>query len=143
MEHKVRHRVPVTDRSFSFLLLRLKTSVLNEWLGEVAAARRLAKFSSAVIQRIKFLSQTKIRPPTFCLRVSGRTPLTNVDKRTVVNALRQGFDFQGTSMYLRLPLRALVQAGVPLRIVVKYSSSWEQSKKHMEAKRQRIAGRSP
>lgn len=73
----------------------MKTSALNDWFGEVSAVQRLAQFSSSGMKRVKFLSQTKTRPPTFCIRVSGRTPFTNVEKRTFLNALRKSFDFQG------------------------------------------------
>ena len=91
------HRERLDCEGYVATLFRIKTSALNDWFSEVASVQRLARFSGSALRRIRFLSQTRTRPPTFCLRASGREPFTDVEKRTFVNALRQGFDFQGTS----------------------------------------------
>lgn len=110
---------------------RIQTSSLNAWFEEMASVERLARFSSNAMKRIKFISQTKTRPPTFCLRVSQRTAFTNVEKKTFMNALRESFDFQGKQMWFRSRKCLL---GVPLRVIVKHNTSWDVSRKLIIAK---------
>jgi GTP-binding protein len=83
---------------------RVSTSRLNAWLGDVVerhpppavAGRRL---------KLRYLTQTKARPPTFVLFCSRPESLPAAYTRYLVNALREKFDLGGT------PIRLLLRRG--------------------------------
>jgi GTP-binding protein len=55
--------------------------------------------------RLKYMAQTKGRPPTFVLMASRAAHLPESYKRYLVNGLRQAFDLPG------VPIRLIVKAG--------------------------------
>jgi GTPase len=83
---------------------RSSTAKLNRWLGEMVerhpppavAGRRL---------KLRYLTQTKSRPPTFVLFCSKPEALPEAYKRYLVNALRTDFGLAGT------PIRLLLRKG--------------------------------
>jgi len=80
---------------------RLPTAGLNRWLAEMvqrhpppaAAGRRI---------RLKYISQTGNRPPTFYLACSRPDALPAAYRRYLVNALRETFDMDGVPIRLML-----------------------------------------
>ena len=85
---------------------RIATARLNRWLGMVtvrhpppaAAGRRL---------RLKYLTQSKTRPPTFFLSCSRPDALPESYRRYLVNGLREEFGL----------------AGVPIRLMVRHDKN--------------------
>ncbi len=83
---------------------RTSTAKLNRWLGEMVerhpppavAGRRL---------KLRYLTQTKSRPPTFVVFCSRPDVLPDAYKRYLVNALRTDFDLPGT------PIRLILRKG--------------------------------
>ncbi|MEJ0012490.1 MAG: ribosome biogenesis GTPase Der [Bauldia sp.] len=83
---------------------RTSTAKLNRWLGEMVerhpppavAGRRL---------KLRYLTQTKSRPPTFVVFCSRPDVLPDAYKRYLVNALRKDFDLPGT------PIRLILRKG--------------------------------
>jgi GTP-binding protein len=83
---------------------RLATARLNRWLGEMVerhpppavAGRRL---------KLRYLTQTKARPPTFVAFCSRPDALPDAYRRYLVNGLRQTFGLNGT------PIRLLLRKG--------------------------------
>jgi GTP-binding protein len=73
---------------------RIKTPILNRWLREMeelhppplAKGRRI---------RLRFMTQTKIRPPTFMMSVSQPDELGDDYMRYLINRLRDDFDMPG------------------------------------------------
>ena len=56
------------------------------------------------LQRVRYLTQVKTRPPTFAAFVSGAAPVTESSRRLLVNALKEDLNFQA----------------VPIRVEVRY-----------------------
>ena len=52
--------------------------------------------------RVKYISQTKTRPPTFYLSCSRPEALPDAYKRYLVNGLRQAFHLEGVPIRLML-----------------------------------------
>jgi GTP-binding protein len=83
---------------------RIATARLNRWLADVtirhpppaAAGRRL---------RLKYLTQSKTRPPTFFLSCSRPQALPEAYRRYLVNGLREEFGLAG------VPIRLMVRRG--------------------------------
>ncbi len=83
---------------------RAATAKLNRWLSEMierhpppaVAGRRL---------KLRYLTQTKTRPPTFVVFCSRPDVLPDAYKRYLVNALRTDFDLPGT------PIRLILRKG--------------------------------
>jgi GTP-binding protein len=83
---------------------RVPTARLNRWIGEMiekhpppaVAGRRL---------KLRYLTQTKARPPTFVAFCSRPDALPEAYRRYLVNGLRQSFGLAGT------PIRLLLRKG--------------------------------
>jgi GTP-binding protein len=83
---------------------RVTTARLNRWIGEMierhpppaVAGRRL---------KLRYLTQTKARPPTFVAFCSKPEALPDAYRRYLVNGLRQSFGLTGT------PIRLLLRKG--------------------------------
>ena len=56
------------------------------------------------LQRVRYLTQVKTRPPTFAAFVSGAAPFSESSRRLLVNALKEDLNFQA----------------VPIRVEVRY-----------------------
>jgi GTPase len=81
---------------------RVSTSVLNRFL-ETALTRHAPPAIRGRRVRIRYMTQTKARPPTFALFGNQLDALPEDYQRYLVNGLRQNFDLQGTP--LRLVMR--------------------------------------
>lgn len=82
---------------------KVKTSELNEWLGEKIRRHPPPAVAGRHI-RPKYISQTKTRPPTFVLKCSRVNSIPESYKRYLINGLREDFDLPGT------PIRLIVKA---------------------------------
>ncbi len=81
---------------------RIPTSVLNRFL-ESALARHAPPAIRGRRVRIRYMTQTKARPPTFALFGNQLDALPEDYQRYLVNGLRDNFDLKGTP--LRLVMR--------------------------------------
>ena len=82
---------------------RIPTAALNRWL-EAMNERHPPPAVSGRRIRLKYLAQSKTRPPTFYLSCSRPDALPDAYRRYIVNGLREDFDLPGVP--IRLMLRA-------------------------------------
>ncbi len=82
---------------------RISTSKMNRWLA-ARESQNPAPLISGRSNRLKYMTQINIRPPTFALWVSQAGELPDTYKRYIVNALRNDFDLKG------VPVRLLIRA---------------------------------
>ena len=83
---------------------KIKTSDLNDWLAEVTS-RNPPPADKGRSVKLKYISQTKTRPPTFVVKSSRADAVPESYRRFLVNALREDFDLPG------IPIRLSVRAG--------------------------------
>ncbi len=81
---------------------RAPTAALNRWLAEMTAKHPPPAVSGRRV-RLKYLTQSRTRPPTFYLSCSRPEALPDAYRRYLVNGLREDFDL----------------AGVPIRLMVR------------------------
>jgi GTP-binding protein len=82
---------------------RIPTGALNRWL-EAMSERHPPPAVSGRRIRLKYMSQSKTRPPTFYLSCSRPDAVPDAYRRYIVNGLREDFDLPGVP--IRLMLRA-------------------------------------
>ncbi len=82
---------------------RLPTAALNRWLGAMTERHPPPAVSGRRI-KLKYLSQSKTRPPTFYLSCSRPEALPDAYRRYIVNGLREEFGLAG------VPIRLMVRA---------------------------------
>jgi len=95
--------LPAVERVQIDWSAQLKTSELNDWLGEKIQRHPPPAVNGRRIKP-KYISQTKTRPPTFVLKCSRATALPESYKRYLINGLREDFDLPGT------PIRMFIRA---------------------------------
>jgi len=78
---------------------RVPTASLNRWLDHLIARHPPPAVAGRRL-KIKYLTQSKTRPPTFFLSCSRPEALPEAYKRYVVNGLRQDFDLSGVPIRL-------------------------------------------
>jgi GTP-binding protein len=83
---------------------RVATAKLNRWLLDVVERHPPPAVSGRRI-KLRYLTQTKARPPTFVAFCSRPEALPDAYRRYLVNALRHDFDLNGT------PIRLLLRRG--------------------------------
>lgn len=83
---------------------RVPTAQLNRWLEEVEGAHTPPLVSGRRL-KLKYMTQTKARPPTFTLFVNISKDFPDAYTRYMVNGLRTTFRLPGT------PIRLLLKAG--------------------------------
>jgi GTP-binding protein len=83
---------------------KVKTRDLNDWLREMTERHPPPAVDGRRV-RLKYMAQTKGRPPTFVLMASRASQLPESYKRYLINGLRQAFDLPG------VPIRLIVKAG--------------------------------
>ena len=83
---------------------RVATARLNKWLGEMVERHPPPAVSGRRL-KLRYLTQTKARPPTFVVFCSRPEALPTAYTRYLVNALRHDFDLAGT------PIRLLLRKG--------------------------------
>jgi GTP-binding protein len=79
----------------------IATSALNRFLEE-ALARHAPPAIRGRRVRIRYMTQPKVRPPTFALFGNQLTALPDAYLRYLTNGLREAFDLAGTPIRLRL-----------------------------------------
>lgn len=80
---------------------RVSTSKLNRWLLNMVERHPPPAVSGRRI-KLRYLTQTKARPPTFVVFCSRPEALPDAYRRYLVNALRTDFDLAGTPIRLML-----------------------------------------
>ncbi len=83
---------------------RVPTGALNRWLSEVSQRHPPPAVSGRRI-RMKYLTQSKTRPPTFFLSCSRPDAVPDAYRRYLLNGLRQTFDLAG------VPIRLMLRSG--------------------------------
>ncbi|MEE9273053.1 MAG: ribosome biogenesis GTPase Der [Robiginitomaculum sp.] len=83
---------------------KIKTADLNDWLSE-KTQRHPPPTAHGRAVRLKYISQTKTRPPTFIVKSSREDAVPESYKRYLINGLRDDFDLPG------IPIRLFVRAG--------------------------------
>lgn len=74
---------------------KIATSKLNNWLQFVTEAHPLPLQKGGKRVRIKYMTQTKIRPPTFKLFANNPEKITESYSKYLMNNLREAFDLPG------------------------------------------------
>ena len=80
---------------------RVKTSDLNDWLAE-AVARHAPPAVSGKRIKLRYIAQTKTRPPTFVAQCTRAEDLPTAYQRYLVNGIRDAFDIQAVPIRLIL-----------------------------------------
>ncbi|WP_425409191.1 ribosome biogenesis GTPase Der [Hyphococcus sp.] len=80
---------------------RVKTSDLNDWLHE-AVSRHAPPAVSGQRIKIRYIAQTKTRPPTFVAQCTRAEDLPAAYKRYLINGIRQAFDINAVPIRLIL-----------------------------------------
>ncbi|MCB1475202.1 MAG: ribosome biogenesis GTPase Der [Rhodobiaceae bacterium] len=80
---------------------RVRTAKLNDWFGEWVDQHAPPAVSGRRI-KLRYITQSKARPPTFILFGNQLDALPDSYKRYIVNGLRQTFDLAGTPIRLYL-----------------------------------------
>ena len=83
---------------------RIPTGALNRWLAEVSQRHPPPAVSGRRI-RMKYLTQSKTRPPTFFLSCSRPEAVPDAYRRYLLNGLRETFDLHG------VPIRLMLRSG--------------------------------
>jgi GTP-binding protein len=83
---------------------RISTAKLNRWLTEMVERHPPPAVSGRRL-KLRYLTQTKTRPPTFVVFCSRPDVLPDAYKRYLVNALREDCDLPGT------PIRLILRKG--------------------------------
>ncbi len=81
---------------------RVSTSKLNRWMF-ARESQNPAPLYEGRSNRLKYMTQINIRPPTFAIWVARPKELPETYKRYLMNGLRDDFDFKG------IPVRLLVR----------------------------------
>ncbi len=83
---------------------KLGTGELNRWL-EKAVTKHTPPMVDGIRLKIKYMTQTKIRPPTFQLFINKANELPESYSRYLINAMRDHFDLPG------IPIRFILRKG--------------------------------
>jgi GTP-binding protein len=78
---------------------RIGTAPLNRWLADVGE-RHPPPLAAGRRNRLRYITQTKARPPTFVLFASRPEELPKSYVRYLVNGLRENFDLPGVPLRL-------------------------------------------
>lgn len=84
---------------------RISTARLNRWLEDVLAHHPPPALAGGRRLKIRYMTQTKARPPTFVIFASKPEELPESYSRYLVNGLREAFDLPG------VPIRLYVRGG--------------------------------
>jgi len=80
---------------------RIPTHALNRWLDEVLAAHPPPAVSGRRL-KLNYITQPKVRPPSFVLFCTRADAVPNSYRRYLVNTLREHFDLPGVPIRLTL-----------------------------------------
>jgi ribosome-associated GTPase EngA len=101
--------LPAVLQLYNAWCRRVSTAALNKWLNNKAVMAQAKGGGGKYIARVKFLAQTKTRPPTFVASVRGGKEYPEHARRALTNALRSDFNFGDVP--LRVVLRMPVKQG--------------------------------
>ena len=96
--------LPAVKSAYDVWNKRISTSALNQWLLEAIERHPPPAVSGRRI-KIRYMTQTKARPPTFVVFVSRPSALPAAYTRYLINGLRETFGFEGA------PIRLLMRKG--------------------------------
>jgi GTP-binding protein len=91
----------VTIETYATWNKRVSTGKLNRWL-ENRTSRHPPPLVSGRPNRMRFMTQINIRPPTFAMWVSKPDDLPDTYKRYIINGLREDYGLQGVPIRLML-----------------------------------------
>ena len=97
----VERLMPKVFETYDIWNKRVKTPKLNRWLREMETLHPPPLAKGRRI-RLRFMTQTKIRPPTFMLSCSQPDELGNDYVRYLMNRLRDDFDMPGVPMRITM-----------------------------------------
>ncbi len=93
--------MPAVTNTYVDWNARVKTSDLNDWLGE-ALSRHAPPAVSGQRIKIRYIAQTKTRPPTFVAQCTRADDLPTAYKRYLVNGIRDAFNIKAVPIRLIL-----------------------------------------
>jgi GTPase len=99
--HGVERLMPKVFETYDVWNKRVKTPKLNRWLREMETLHPPPLAHGRRI-RLRFMTQIKIRPPTFILSVSQPDELGDDYLRYLINRLRDDFDMPGVPIRLTM-----------------------------------------
>ena len=79
---------------------KISTSELNKWLEYFWKNSGNQKYSGSL--KFKYISQSKIRPPTFSLYHNKNSKVPKVTRRYIINQIRETFKLEGTPIRVNL-----------------------------------------
>ena len=82
-------------KSIKFGIKKITTSKLNEWLNFYYGSTPTTSTKGGKRVRVKYMTQTKTRPPTFKLFSNNPEKITDSYTRYLVNNMREAFDMTG------------------------------------------------
>ena len=80
---------------------RVKTSDLNDWLQDAVARHHPPAVSGQRI-KLRYIAQTKTRPPTFVAQCTRAEDLPTAYKRYLINGIRDAFGIKAVPIRLIL-----------------------------------------
>ncbi|WP_411818501.1 ribosome biogenesis GTPase Der [Hyphococcus sp. DH-69] len=93
--------MPAVTRIYIDWNARVKTPELNDWLQE-ATARHAPPAVSGQRIKLRYIAQTKTRPPTFVAQCTRAEDLPAAYKRYLINGIRDAFDIRAVPIRLIL-----------------------------------------
>ncbi len=93
--------MPSVTKTYVDWNARVKTSELNDWLQE-ALSRHAPPAVSGQRIKIRYIAQTKTRPPTFVAQCTRAEDLPASYRRYLVNGIREAFDIKAVPIRLIL-----------------------------------------
>lgn len=99
--HNVRKVFPLLQQVFESFTKRVSTSQLNAFFDKTLANRYLGSHKGKPI-RLKYITQTGIKPPVFVLFTNAGSQLHFSHFRYIENQLRKQFGFQGTTIRIKV-----------------------------------------
>lgn len=97
----VKRLMPAVTKVYVDWNARVKTPDLNDWLQQ-AVARHAPPAVSGQRIKIRYIAQTKTRPPTFVAQCTRADALPASYKRYLVNGIREAFDIKAVPIRLIL-----------------------------------------
>jgi GTPase len=96
--------MPAVFKMYENWSAKVKTRDLNDWLA-IAVQRHPPPAVNGRRIKLKYMAQTKGRPPTFVLFASRADQLPDSYRRYLINGLRESFDLPG------VPIRITIKSG--------------------------------
>ncbi len=99
------HRIlPMVDEVYAAFNRRISTSKLNKFLISATASYAPPQHRHHPV-RLYYMTQTRVRPPTFMAFANSADSVSPAYKRYLTNRLREAFNLDGTSLRLHIRTR--------------------------------------